>query len=195
MHVKIFSGLVMHVVYNVVVWFLDYFQDASLPPPYSSFPPDLHDNNKQVKIVNTNWNHRVMWSSLLTKSCPFIAMTYISIKVGHSCTFSSRRKCAVESFEERILGLGNILFIHTTNERYWKWQHGMFVRYNYELVQLIICSIQSSPNFKIFRLNSHHVQWCRCHCYCFLCCYSLPQVLQIVNSFSTDNELYGTSQK
>jgi hypothetical protein len=168
----------MHVVCNVVVWFSDYFQDDSPPPPYSSFPPDLRDNNRQVQIVNTNWNHPVIWTSQLTKSCPFITITYISIKVIHSCIFFSEIKCAVQSFEEWILGLCNILFIYTTNERYWKWEHGMFVH-----VQLTTCFIQSPVNLKtLFRLSSHHSQQCRCHCCCFFCCYSLPQVLQIANS-------------
>ena len=123
-------------------------------------------------------------------------MTYVSIKVAQSCTISSARKCAVQSFEERILGLGNILFIHTTNERYWKWQHGMFVRYDYESVQLIMCTIHSPANLKtLFRWSSHHAQQCRCHCCCFLCWCSLSRVLHIANSFSTDTELHITSQK
>jgi hypothetical protein len=43
-----FYDLYMHAACNVGLFFLDYLQDTSPPPPYSSFPPDFRDNNKQV---------------------------------------------------------------------------------------------------------------------------------------------------
>jgi hypothetical protein len=46
----------MHAACNVALFFLDYLQDTSPPPPYSSFPPDLRDNNIQVQFVAV-----IMW--------------------------------------------------------------------------------------------------------------------------------------
>jgi len=45
----------------------------------------------------------------------------------------------------------------------------MFVRYDHESVQLIMCSDHSPTNLKmLLRQSSHHAQQYRCHCCCSL---------------------------